>query len=31
MDTDAALKNGLIHEVKPLTIPEGAFYHQVIV
>jgi len=31
MDTHGAIKNGLIHAVKPLTIPEGAFFHQVLV
>lgn len=31
MDTNAALKNGLIHGVKPLAIPDGSFFHQVIV
>jgi len=28
---DAAIKNGLIKAVKPLTIPEGAFFHQIVV
>ena len=31
MDGDAAVKNGLIHSVKSLSIPQGAFFHQVIV
>jgi ATP-dependent protease ClpP protease subunit len=31
MDTDAAIKNRLIKAVKPLSIPKGAFFHQVIV
>lgn len=31
MDGDLALKHGLIHAVKPLNIPEGAFFHQVVV
>ena len=31
MTTDVAVKNGLIHAVKPLVIPKGALYHQVVV
>jgi ATP-dependent protease ClpP protease subunit len=31
MNTDAAIKNGIVHGVRPLVIPEKAFFHQVIV
>lgn len=31
MNTDAAIKNGIIHGVKPFSIPEKAYFHQVIV
>jgi ATP-dependent protease ClpP protease subunit len=31
MDGDTAVKNGLAHAVKPLSIPPGAFFHQIIV
>jgi ATP-dependent protease ClpP protease subunit len=31
MDTDTAIQNGLITEVRPLVVPDGAYFHQVII
>jgi len=31
MTTKTAVENGIVHRVTPLTIPQGAFYHQVVV
>jgi len=31
MNTDMAIKNGLIHGVKPLSVPKDAYFHQVVI